>query len=157
LTPSQEEKGKIESYFGKAAVANARIAYQRYREIFSTQRFLALEGGHIQRILWGSTGTKNPAYRDTKYVEELIAPDSINTMPEATMLAFKDHGQTRITIVDQLQEAERLFQDLMSIGIDIDQVTEQLESEGVERFSDSFFSLLKEIAKKRDSFLQGKN
>jgi transaldolase len=86
-------------------------------------------------------------------VEELIAPDSINTMPETTMMAFKDHGQVKITIDDTLEEAERLFPELKSIGIDIGEVTEQLEREGVQLFSDSFFSLLKEIAKKKDLFL----
>jgi len=101
----------------------------------------------------GSTGTKNPTYNDIKYVEELIAPDSINTLPETTIKAFKDHGQARITISDHLEEAERLFPELKSIGIDINEVTEQLEKEGVQLFSDSFFSLLKEIAKKRESFL----
>ena len=152
---SKAEKDKIASLFGKAAVANAKIAYEKYRSIFSGKRFLALKakGGHIQRILWGSTGTKNPKYSDIKYVEELIASDSINTLPEATIKAFKDHGQAKITITDGLKEAEQLFAELKSIGIDIREVTDQLEKEGVQLFSDSFFALLKEIAKKRDSFL----
>ena len=155
LAASKAEKEKIESLLGKAAVANAKIAYKKYENIFSDKRFLTLKakGGQIQRLLWGSTGTKNPRYRDIKYVQELIAPDSINTMPEKTMMAFKDHGQTRTTIADHLEEAERIFEDLKSVGIDINDVTEQLEAEGVKLFSDSFFSLLKEIAKKRDSFL----
>ena len=151
---SKAEKEKIESLLGKAAVANAKIAYKRYKDIFSSKRFLALKekGGQIQRLLWGSTGTKNTSYSDIKYVEELIGPDSINTMPEKTMMAFKDHGQARTTITDHLEEAERVFEDLKSVSIDINSVTEQLEAEGVKLFSDSFFSLLKEIAKKRDSF-----
>ncbi len=153
---SKAEKDKIVHLFGKAAVANAKIAYEKYRTIFSDRRFLSLKakGGHIQRILWGSTGTKNPKYSDIKYVEELIAPDSINTLPEATITAFKDHGQAKITINDDLKEAERLFPELKSTGIDIREVTEQLEKEGVQLFSDSFFALLKEIAKKRDLFLK---
>jgi transaldolase / glucose-6-phosphate isomerase len=152
---SKAEKDKITNLFGKAAVANAKIAYQKYGHIFSDRRFLALKakGGHIQRILWGSTGTKNPKYSDIKYVEELIAADSINTLPEATIKAFKDHGQVKITIHNGLEEAERLFPELKSMGIDIRDVTSQLEKEGVQLFSDSFFALLKEIAKKRDSFL----
>jgi len=152
---SKDERDKIAGLLGKAAVANAKIAYKKYKQIFSGSRFLALreKGGRLQRILWGSTGTKNPAYSDIKYVEELIGPDSINTMTEATIKAFRDHGQVRITIGDGLEEAERLFQELKSLGIDIHDVTEQLEREGVELFSDSFFSLLKEIAKKRDSSL----
>ena len=152
---SKAEKDKISTLLGEAAVANAKIAYKKYKEIFAGKRFSTLKekGGRLQRLLWGSTGTKNPKYSDIKYVEELIAPDSINTMPETTMMAFKDHGQVKITINDTLEEAERLFPELKSIGIDIGEVTEQLEREGVQLFSDSFFSLLKEIAKKKDSFL----
>ena len=151
---SKAEKDRIASLFGKAAVANAKIAYKKYETIFSGQRFKALKekGGHVQRLLWGSTGTKNPKYSDIKYVEELIAPDTINTMPEATMKAFKEHGQAKITIRNHLEEAERLFPELKSIGVSLRDVTEQLEKEGVQLFSDSFFALLKEIAKKRDSF-----
>jgi len=151
---SKPEKDKIASLFGKAAVANAKIAYKKYRDIFSGKRFLPLKekDGHIQRILWGSTGTKNPKYSDIKYVEELIASDSINTLPETTIMAFKDHGKPRITISDHLEEAQRLFPELKSIGIEINEVTKELEREGVKLFSDSFFSLLKEIARKRDSF-----
>ena len=152
---TKPEKDKVSSLLGKAAVANAKIAYKRYKEIFSGRRFSAIKekGGRIQRLLWGSTGTKNPKYSDIKYVQELIGPDSINTMPETTMMAFKDHGQVKITINDAPEDAERLFPELKSIGIDINEVTEQLEREGVQLFSDSFFSLLKEIAKKRDLFL----
>ena len=152
---SKAEKDKMTNLFGKAAVANAKVAYEKYRSIFSGRRFIALKekGGHIQKILWGSTGTKNPKYSDIKYVEELIAPDSINTLPETTIKAFKDHGQAKITIHNDLEEAERVFPELKSIGIDIREVTEQLEKEGVRLFSDSFFALLKEIAKKRDTFL----
>ncbi len=152
---SKAEKDKISALLGKAAVANAKIAYEKYKGIFAGKRFNALKEkrGRIQRLLWGSSGTKNPKYSDIKYVQELIGPDSINTMPETTMMAFKDHGQVKITIEDSLEEAERLFPELRSIGVDIDEVAEQLEREGVQLFSDSFFSLLKEIAKKRDSFL----
>jgi transaldolase len=155
---SKTEKDQITNLFGKAAVTNAKIAYKKYRGIFSGKRFLALKekGGHLQRILWGSTGTKNPNYSDIKYVEELIAPDSINTLPEATIKAFKDHGQAKITITDGLKEAEKLFPELKSMGIEIREVTDQLEKEGVQLFSDSFFALLKEIAKKRDLFLSKK-
>ena len=152
---SNPEKDKIASLFGKAAVANAKIAYKGYKSIFSGKRFLTLKekGGHIQRILWGSTGTKNPKYSDIKYVEELIAPDSVNTLPETTIEAFRDHGQAKITIGDHLEEAERTFPELKSIGIEINEVTKQLEREGVKLFSDSFFALLKEIAKKRESLV----
>ena len=129
---SKAEKDKIASLFGKAAVDNAKIAYKKYKNIFSGKRFFTLKekGGRIQRILWGSTGTKNPKYSDIKYVEELIAPDSINTLPETTLNAFKDHGQAKITISDHLEEAEKLFQELRSVGIEIKDVTEQLENGG---------------------------
>lgn len=152
---SKAQRDKIASLLGKAAVANAKVAYKKYKNIFSGKRFLALKkkGGLIQRILWGSSGTKNPKYSDIKYVEELIAPDSINTMTEVSIKAFKDHGQATITISNHLEEAEKLFRELRSVGIEIKDVTEQLESEGVKLFSDSFFSLLKEIAHKRDLFL----
>jgi transaldolase/glucose-6-phosphate isomerase len=152
---SKAEKGQISALLGKAAVVNAKIAYKKYKGIFAGNRFSALKekGGRLQRLLWGSTGTKNPKYSDIKYVEELIGPDSINTMPETTMMAFKDHGRVKISIDDALGEAEKVFPELRSIGVDIDEVAEQLEREGVQLFSDSFFSLLKEIAKKRDSFL----
>jgi transaldolase/glucose-6-phosphate isomerase len=148
---------KIKDLFGKAAVANAKLAYQEYKNIFSSRRFLDLKGANVQRILWGSTGTKNPSYSDIKYVQELIGLDSINTLPEATLLAFKDHGSARITIGDRLEEAERIFADLNAVGVDINQVTEQLENEGVKLFSDSFSLLLKEIAAKRDSLLSPKS
>jgi len=152
---SKSEKDKVMGLLGKAAVANGKIAYQKYKNIFSDKRFLSLEkkGGHLQRLLWGSTGTKNPKYSDIKYVEELIGPDSINTLPETAIEAFKDHGRPRITIGEHLVEAERLFQELRSFGIDINEVTDQLEREGVKLFSDSFISLLREISQKRDSFL----
>ena len=149
---SEADQKKIKSLLGKAAVANAKVAYRKYREIFSEKRFLALTQAHVQRILWGSTGTKNPSYSDLKYVEELMGPDSINTMPEATLKAFQDHGRAAISIYDKPGEAERLFSELREVGVDINQVTEQLESEGVKLFSDSFRLLLREIAQKRDSF-----
>ena len=146
-------KQKMKNLLGKAAVANAKLAYQKYKSIFASKRFVDLKGANVQRILWGSTGTKNPSYSDIKYVQELIGPDSINTLPETTLLAFKDHGQVQITIGDRLEEAERLFKELKAVGVDINQVTEQLEKEGVKLFSDSFSLLLQEIAAKRDSLL----
>jgi transaldolase len=153
-SPSNDlEKQKIKSLLGKAAVANAKLAYQKYKNIFSQKRFLGLKGANVQRILWGSTGTKNPGYSDIKYVQELIGPDSINTVPETTLAAFKDHGRAQVTIADRIEEAERLFTELKAVGVDINQVTEQLENEGVKLFSDSFSSLLKDISAKRDSFL----
>ncbi|RPJ41373.1 MAG: transaldolase, partial [Deltaproteobacteria bacterium] len=147
---SQAEKSKLKSLLGQAAVANARVAYRKYREIFGGPRFRALKGSRIQRILWGSTGTKNPAYSDVKYVEELIAPDSINTLPDATLKAFMDHGKPRITIEDNLAAAENLFAELAAFQIDIEQAAAQLENEGVKLFADSFDSLLKDIQEKKN-------
>jgi transaldolase len=138
-------------------VANAKIAYKKYKDFFSGKRFRILQGARIQKILWGSTGTKNPDYNDVKYVEELIGPDSINTIPETTLQAFVDHGRVQITIGDLLAEARRLFNELLLLGVDINQVTAQLEQEGVKLFADSYFFLLKEIAEKRDSFLSPKS
>lgn len=153
---SEAEKEKIRGLRGKAAVANAKIAYKKYKSTFTGKRFQALKGARLQKILWGSTGTKNPQYSDVKYVEELIGPDSINTVPEATLKAFLDHGKTRVTIHEGLEEAERVPAQLKEVGVDLDYVTEELEKEGVKLFSDSFFALLKEIAQKRDSFLSKK-
>jgi transaldolase len=154
--PSEEEKQKIKSLMGQAAVANAKLAYRKYREIFGGKRFRALPKARIQRILWGSTGTKNPAYSDVKYVDELIGRDSINTLPDATLKAYLDHGQTRVTIDKGVREAEGLMPRLKEVDVDMDRVTEDLEKEGVKLFSDSFFALLKEIAQKRDAFLAAK-
>jgi transaldolase len=152
---SHEEKEKITRLFGKAAVANSKIAYQEFKKIFSTPRFLSLrkKGANIQSLLWASTSTKDPRYNDVKYVEELIASGTVNTMPEATMKAFKDHGKVRISIEDSLEEADALFRELKSLGIDMEPVTDQLEKEGVKAFSDSYFALLDEIAKRRDLIL----
>jgi transaldolase len=148
---SEAERKKIQSLLGKAAVANARLAYRQFRRIFASSRFQALQAARIQRILWGSTGTKNPRYSDVKYLEELIGPHSINTVPEATLRAFLDHGRVRASIEENIAQAETLFVDLQSVGIDIDAVTETLEKEGVQLFADSYFSLLKEIGAKRDA------
>ena len=149
-------KEKCRRLLGKAAVANAKIAYRKYRDIFSGEPFRSLKGARLQRILWGSTGTKNPAYSDVKYVDELIGPDSINTLPDATLQAYLDHGKSAVTIDQGLEEARRVFPELKEVGVDIDRVTEELEKEGVKLFSDSFFALLQEIAQKRDAFLAEK-
>jgi len=149
---SEAVKEKCRNLLGAAAVANAKIAYRKYRDIFSGQRFRSLKGARLQRILWGSTGTKNPQYSDLKYVDELIGRDSINTLPDATLKTFMDRGKSEITIDRGLEEAGKVFPALKAVGVDIGRVTEDLEKEGVKLFSDSFFALLKEIAQKRDSF-----
>jgi transaldolase len=129
---------------GKLAVANAKLAYQRYRQIFSGERWLALEakGASTQRCLWASTSTKNPAYSDVKYVEELIGPDTVNTMPEKTLRAFQDHGRVRGTLEENVDEAQRVLERFAKAGVDYADVTGTLEREGVRAFEKSFAKLL---------------
>jgi transaldolase len=136
---------------GKLAVANAKLAYQRYLELFSTDRWreLELKGASRQRCLWASTSVKNPAYRDTLYVEELIGPETVNTMPEETIEAFQDHGRVALTLERDVDEAKRVFEEIAKVGVDYADVTEVLEKEGVEKFSDSFSELLDGIRDKR--------
>jgi transaldolase len=136
---------------GRLAIANAKLAYQRYKEIFSGPRWeaLAAKGATPQRCLWASTSTKNPEYRDVMYVEELIGPETVNTMPKETIEAFQDHGVVRLTLEEGLDEARRLFEELASVGVDYDDVTRVLEEEGVQKFADSFHELLDGIRAKR--------
>jgi transaldolase len=136
---------------GRLAVANAKLAYQNWKEVFAGQRWAALEarGASKQWCLWASTSTKNPAYRDVLYVEELIGPDTVNTMPEETIEAFQDHGEVALTLEQGLDEARRLFDDLAAAGVDVDDVTRVLEEEGVQKFADSFAELLDGIRAKR--------
>ncbi|MEV4466708.1 transaldolase [Micromonospora echinofusca] len=135
---------------GKAAVANAKLAYERYGEVFSSDRWQALAdaGAHPQRPLWASTSTKNPDYRDVIYVEELVAPGTVNTMPEPVVHAYADHGETRgDTITGSYDEARKVFADLESVGIDVADVIETLEREGVEKFETSWQELLDGVRK----------
>ena len=136
---------------GKLAIANAKLAYERYNEIFSGARWKALadKGATKQRCLWASTSTKNPEYRDVMYIEELIGPETVNTMPKETIEAFQDHGVVALTLEQRLDEARKLFRDLAAAGVDYDDVTETLEREGVQKFSDSFTELLDGIEAKR--------
>ena len=138
---------------GRLAVDNAKLAYEHYLEVFSGPRWdaLAAAGARPQRCLWASTSTKNPAYRDVLYVEELIGPNTVNTMPFETIAAFQDHGVSRETLTEGVDEAHALLRDLESAGIDYDDVTATLESEGVQKFSDSFATLLAGIDAKRAS------
>jgi transaldolase len=139
---------------GKLAVANAKLAYQHYLEAFSGPRweFLAGKGALPQRCLWASTSTKNPAYRDVLYVEELVGPDTVNTMPGETIAAFQDHGETRgDTLLEGVDEARALLDRLAQVGVDYDDVVETLEKEGVQKFADSFAELLEGVAAKRTS------
>lgn len=145
-----EEVGNRELQ-GKLAVANAKLAYRHYREAFAGERweFLAGKGALPQRCLWASTSTKSPAYRDVLYVEELIGPYTVNTMPAETIAAFQDHGVVADTLTQGIDEAAALLDDLAAAGVDYDGVVETLEAEGVRKFADSFESLLAGIAEKR--------
>jgi transaldolase len=138
---------------GKLAIANARIAYQHYKQVFSGERWEKLEakGALPQRCLWASTSTKNPEYRDVLYVEELIGPHTVNTMPEETIQAFQDHGEVHGDTVDNDLEAARtlLKEQLPAVGVDYDDVVLTLEKEGVQKFSDSFAELLEGVKEKR--------
>jgi transaldolase len=136
---------------GRLAVDNAKLAYEQYLQVFSGPRWeaLAAAGARPQRCLWASTSTKNPAYRDVLYVEELIGPNTVNTMPFETIDAFQDHGVVRETLTEGVEEARALLKELEAAGVDYDDVTETLEREGVEKFSASFASLLEGIDAKR--------
>jgi transaldolase len=136
---------------GKLAIANAKLAYQRYKEIFTGARWAALaeRGATKQRCLWASTSTKNPEYPDVMYVDELIGPDTVNTMPKETIEAFQDHGRVALTLEQGLDEARKLFRDLAAAEIDYDDVIATLEREGVEKFAESFRELLEGIEAKR--------
>lgn len=138
---------------GRLAVANAKLAYRHYQQTFTGARweYLAGKGATPQRVLWASTSTKNPAYRDTLYVDELIGPDTVNTMPEETVRAFQDRGSPRSTLTDGMAEAEALLGELAEAGVDYEDVTDTLEREGVEKFEASFRELLDSLGAKLGS------
>jgi transaldolase len=148
-----EEIGGHDKLKGKLAIANAKLAYAHYKEVFAGPRweFLAGKGATPQRVLWASTSTKNPAYPDTLYVEELIGAHTINTMPEETIRAYEDHGRPQARLERGLEGAHRLFDQLRRAGVDYDNVTDTLEREGVEKFSESFDELLEGLQQKRES------
>jgi transaldolase len=152
-TTDATQKGWLESLKGKAAIANARIAYQIFERLFSPESEgwapLAAAGAAVQRPLWASTSVKNPAYPDTMYVDELIGPHTVNTMPRPTITAFLDHGTVARTIDRDLAVAEKTMADLAAAGIDIDAVTAQLEEEGIASFAKSYDALLDGVAAKR--------
>ncbi len=129
---------------GKAAIANSKLAYRRFEELFGGEVFAphAARGARVQRPLWASTSTKNPAYRDVMYVEELIGPDTVNTLPVATLEGFRDHGVVRASLREDLEGADQVLADLAALGVDIDAVTEELQVEGVAAFAASFDQLL---------------
>jgi len=146
-------KAKLESLGGKIAIANAQEAYQLFKNIFSNPRFGVLKnaprGARVQRPLWASTSTKNPNYPDTLYVDALIGPDTINTLPQETIDAFRDHGKPRATIEENVDEARKVLRDLESVGLSLDAITSQVLDEGVVKFDDALDALLASIESKR--------
>ncbi len=143
---------------GKIAIANAKIVYEEFGRVFSTPRWqkLANAGAKVQRVLWASTGTKNPLYPDTLYVDQLIGEHTINTVPPATLTAFLDHGTVAVTLTRGLDEAKAHLARLRELGVDLDAITEKLQKDGVIAFSDSFEKLMQAIVNKRDRLLAGK-
>ena len=141
---------------GRLAVANAKLAYQHWKQAFAGERwdFLVSKGASTQRCLWASTSTKNPDYKDTMYVDDLIGPHTVNTMPQETIEAFENHGTIAVTLEDGIDEARRLFTDIEAAGVDLEDVWETLEDEGVQKFADSFAELLDALAEKRGQLVK---
>jgi len=142
---------------GKAAIANARLAYADFKKAFASERFLKLKakGARVQRPLWASTSTKNPDYRDVMYVEELIGPDTVNTVPPQTLVAFLEHGQVRLSLEEDLEGARKTLAELEKLGILMKTVTSELEEQGVKSFSDAFTVLLEAVDKRRQAATAG--
>src|SRR3977135_2334855 len=151
-------KRELEGLYGKAAIANSKVAYEHYKLLFSGPRWdkLRKAGARTQRPLWASTSTKDPRYPDTYYVEELIGPDTVDTIPPATLAAFREHGEVRRSLDENLDIAKRQLKLLAEIGVDLDQVTNELEVEGVESFTKSFESLLEALTKTSKDIKAGK-
>ncbi len=153
----QQQQSLLSSLKGKVAIANGKLTYQAYQRIFSGPRWqaLAAQGGQTQRVLWASTSTKNPAYRDVMYVEELIGPDTVDTMPPATIDAFRDHGKLRNSLTEDVPAAQKVMDDLAKAGISMKEVTDKLTSDGVKLFADAFHKLLAAVEKNTQQ--KGKN
>jgi transaldolase len=147
---SSSDRDAAKRLRGKLAIANARIAYEAFEEVFSSPRFAALKmkGVRAQRPLWASTSAKDPAYTDLYYVEALIAPDSVDTMPPETFEAYRAHGDPKVRIREDLVGAHAALRDLAALGVDVDRVAVELEEEGVKKFSDSYDQLLKAVEEK---------
>ena len=152
---NESRKSELQALKGKAAIANAKMAYEAFKEIFSGSRWeaLAAKGARVQRCLWASTSTKNPDYRDVVYVEQLIGPDTVDTMPDATIDAFLEHGKVERTLDRDVDTARKELQALENVGISMDEVTHQLQVDGVKSFTDSFNEMLETINSKREQML----
>jgi len=152
-TTDAKQQAFLKDLLGKIAIANGKLTYQRYQKIFSGPRWqaLAAKGAQTQRVLWASTSTKNPAYRDVIYVEELIGADTVNTMPPATVDAFRDHGKLRNSLTEDVPAAAKVMDDLARAGISIKEVTDKLTEDGVKLFADAFDKLLAAVEKNTQS------
>jgi transaldolase/glucose-6-phosphate isomerase len=152
-TTDAQRQAMLKSLLGKVAIANGKLTYLRYQRIFSGPRWqaLAAQGAQTQRVLWASTSTKNPAYRDVMYVEELIGPDTVNTMPPATIDAFRDHGRLRNSLTEDVAGAQNVMDNLARTGISIKEVTGKLTDDGVKLFADAFHKLLAAVEKSTQS------
>jgi transaldolase len=150
-TSGEQEKTEIQNLFGKTAIANSKLVYEKFQELFSGADFQRLkrQGARVQRPLWASTSTKNPKYRDVIYVEELIGPDTVDTMPPATISAFRDHGQVRLTLVQDIPSAKNVMVKLKKLEIDMHAAAEKLQADGVKLFADSFETLMQSLAAKQ--------
>ena len=153
-----QQKRSLEQLFGKAAIANSKMAYDHYKELFAGPRWdrLRKAGARTQRCLWASTSTKDPRYPDTYYVEELIGPDTVDTIPPQTLAAFREHGEVRRSLDENVDVARRQLKQLADVGVDLDQVTRELELEGVDAFTKSFESLLAALEKSAKDIKAGK-
>jgi transaldolase / glucose-6-phosphate isomerase len=151
-------KQSLEQLYGKAAIANSKMAYERWKQLFSGRRWERLRkaGARTQRCLWASTSTKDPRYPDTYYVEELVGPDTVDTVPPQTLAAFREHGEVRRSVDDNVELARRQLEQLAGAGVDLDRVTYELEVEGVESFTKSFESLLAALKKSSKDIKEGK-
>jgi transaldolase/glucose-6-phosphate isomerase len=156
-TTDPNEKRELESLMGKIAIANAKGAYQEFKKVFGTERFkkLAAKGARVQRPLWASTGTKSPRYSDVLYVESLIGPDTVDTIPPATYEAFRNHGKVRMTLEENLPEAMATLKKFEAKGFSLAKITAQLTIDAVKSFEDSFVSLMDTIEARRDSVTRG--
>jgi len=150
------EKLSQKQMLGKSAIANSKLAYAEFKHIFSGSRWQPLknQGARVQRVLWASTSTKNPDFVDTLYVDELIGPDTVNTIPPATLNSFMDHGRVAETLTKDREEARRQIEKLADLGIDLEAVTQQLQDDGVVAFAKPFDALMQSIAEKRERLLR---
>ncbi|MBI9045828.1 MAG: bifunctional transaldolase/phosoglucose isomerase [Anaerolineaceae bacterium] len=153
LMQEKNENQNLTDFFGKPAIANTRLAYKLFQDKFSEERFIQLikQGARIQRPLWASTGTKNPSYRDVLYIEELIAPDTVNTVPPKTLDAFIDHGEAALTLEGKVESSKKVLENLEDIGISVKEITDELEAEGVISFIKAFEDLMTTIDQRSQS------